>query len=96
MTEPAVNSFLLNVIGTVFTDTLWQGIIIGISLLVGLSFLKSDDAKSRYNLAAAAGLEEARKAREKLSTRMIPAQVAEGQSMSREWPPQKGKERSNK
>jgi TPR repeat protein len=41
-----------------------------------------------YNLAAARGFAAARTARDMLSLRMTPAQIAEGQGMSRRWQPQ--------
>lgn len=54
MTVSSINSSWIYTLGTVFTDTLWQGLIIGFSLLIGTFFLKPGDAKSRYNLAVAA------------------------------------------
>jgi TPR repeat protein len=48
-----------------------------------------------YNLAAAGGLEGARTARDTLSLRMTPAQIAEGQKISREWRPKPLKEPSH-
>ena len=54
MTGFSVSTISIYIIGTVFTDTLWQGLIIGFSLLIGLFFLKKGDARSRYNLAATA------------------------------------------
>ena len=41
------------------------------------------------NLAAAQGEEIAKKAREALEGMMTPAQIAEGQRLSREWKPKK-------
>ena len=41
------------------------------------------------NLAAAKGDEDAKKARENLEALMTPAQIAEGQRLSREWKPKK-------
>jgi bla regulator protein BlaR1 len=48
------NAIWIYYLGTIFTDTLWQGIIIGLSLFIGTLFLKRGDARSRYNLAAVA------------------------------------------
>jgi bla regulator protein blaR1 len=54
MTELSSTSIWAYSIGTVFTDSLWQGIIIGFSFCVGLLVLKPGDARSRYNLAVVA------------------------------------------
>ena len=54
MTALHLTSSVMITLGTVFTDTLWQGAIIGLSFLMGTLFLKSGDARSRYNLAAVA------------------------------------------
>jgi TPR repeat protein len=40
-----------------------------------------------YNLAAARGVTVAKAARDKLSIKMTPAQIAEGQKLSRQWQP---------
>jgi TPR repeat protein len=49
-----------------------------------------------YNLSASGGLESARTARDSLSHRMTPPQIAEGQSMSRGWHPKPVNEPSHK
>jgi bla regulator protein BlaR1 len=56
MTGLSGSAMWVYAIGTVFTDTLWQGTLIGLSLLTGTLFLKTGDARSRYNLAAVAML----------------------------------------
>jgi TPR repeat protein len=43
-----------------------------------------------YNLSAGGGLTSAKTARDGMSQRMTPAQIAEGQKMSREWRPKAG------
>lgn len=52
MTDLHLTSSFMAALGTVFTDTLWQGAIIGLSFLTATLFLKTGDARSRYNLAA--------------------------------------------
>ncbi len=54
MTGISTSTLWVYIFGTVFTDTLWQGLIIGLSLYIGIFFLKAGDARSRYNLAVVA------------------------------------------
>jgi hypothetical protein len=42
-----------------------------------------------YNLAAAQGDKDAAKARDELTAKMTPAQIAEAQRLARQWKPTK-------